>query len=115
MLLVLPIPRTGDWEFFIRSIIIGDASTYNSEVILSDYNMDGLSSLESNKDLIDKEKQLVFEDKAFKNFMPDYKHFFEDKQEKLIMEWAWSKKLFRLPIRFIYKLIANFKNKSITR
>jgi len=104
-----------DWEFFIRTIILGKASTSNTEIILSDYNIDGISSLESNQDLIAKEKQLVFEDEAFKSFIPDYDYFFHDKQEKRIMEWAWSKKLFRLPIRFIYRLIANSNNKYITK
>lgn len=101
----------GDWEFFVRTIIIGAASTQNTDVVLTDYNMEGISSIADNQDLIAKEKQSIFEDTALKYFVPDYQLFFQDKHEKLIMEWAWSKKIFRLPILFTYQFIANFRTK----
>jgi glycosyltransferase involved in cell wall biosynthesis len=95
-----------DWEFFVRTIVIGAATTQNTDIVLTDYNMDGMSSAESNQDLIAKEKQLFFEDSSLKCFVPDYEYFFQNKQDKAIMEWAWSKRLFRLPILFIYQFIA---------
>ena len=54
----------GDWEFFVRTIVIAGASTQNIDVILTDYNMEGISSIADNQDLIAKEKQSIFEDKA---------------------------------------------------
>lgn len=73
--------------------------------------MEGISSIADSQDLIAKEKQSIFEDKALKYFVPDYQLFFQNKHDKLIMEWAWSKKIFRLPILFTYQFIANFRTK----
>lgn len=101
----------GDWEFFVRTIIIGAASTQNIDVVLTDYNMEGMSSSSNNQYFITKEKQSVFEEKALKCFVPDYDYFYQYKQKIAVMEWAWSKKIFRLPILFIYQFIANYRTK----
>lgn len=101
----------GDWEFFVRTIVIAGASTQNIDVILTDYNMEGISSVSNNQYFIIKEKQTVFEEKALKCFVPDYDYFYQFKQNIAIMEWAWSKKLFRMPILLIYRFIANYRTK----
>ncbi len=101
----------GDWEFFVRTIVIAGASTQNIDVILTDYNMEGISSVSNNQYSIIKEKQSVFEEKALKCFVPDYDYFYQFKQNIAIMEWAWSKKLFRMPILLIYRFIANYRPK----
>lgn len=101
----------GDWEFFVRTIVIAGASTQNIDVILTDYNMEGISSVSNNQYSIIKEKQSVFEEKALKCFVPDYDYFYQFKQNIAIMEWAWSKKLFRMPILLIYRFIANYRTK----
>ena len=101
----------GDWEFFVRTIVIAGASTQNIDVILTDYNMEGISSVSNNQYSIIKEKQTVFEEKALKCFVPDYDYFYQFKQNIAIMEWAWSKKLFRMPILLIYRFIANYRTK----
>ncbi len=101
----------GDWEFFVRTIVIAGASTQNIDVILTDYNLEGISSVSNNQYSIIKEKQTVFEEKALKCFVPDYDYFYQFKQNIAIMEWAWSKKLFRMPILLIYRFIANYRTK----
>ena len=101
----------GDWEFFVRTIVIAGASTQNIDVILTEYNMEGISSVSNNQYSIIKEKQSVFEEKALKCFVPDYDYFYQFKQNIAIMEWAWSKKLFRMPILLIYRFIANYRTK----
>ncbi len=99
----------GDWEFFVRTIILGSASSKNLDIILSDYNMDGMSSDNTNQNLIAKEKKMIYEDKVLKSFVPDYEFFSKYKSDNAMMEWAGSKKLFRLPIHIIYKLILKLK------
>lgn len=94
----------GDWEFWLRTIILGDATTRNLDIVLSDYNLDGISSVESNQNLILEEKTTVFEGCSLKYFVPDYERFYKDKAQKEVIQWAFSKTIFRLPIQCIYTM-----------
>ncbi|GAB1414631.1 glycosyltransferase family 2 protein [Paludibacter sp.] len=94
-----------DWEFFIRVIIIECVSTSNSTIILSDYNLNGMSSLHLNQQLIKSEKQIVFDCKPIVNFIKDYELFVKNNETNIIMNWYWSKIIFRIPLFYVYKFI----------
>lgn len=94
-----------DWEFFIRVIVVECVSTSNSTIILTDYNLDGMSSIPSNQELIKSEKNIIYESKSFRNFIKDYELFFKNNGTNLIMNWYWSKMIFRLPLYYIYRFV----------
>lgn len=99
----------GDWEFFLRTIILGNATTKNMDIIVSDYNVDGISSIDENQEAITKEKQMVYQQSVLRNFLADYKFFESQKKEFEIISWAWNRSLFRWPIKCIYSAIKLIK------
>lgn len=95
-----------DWEFWIRVIIFGNASTKKIDVIVSDYNLDGISSDNNNRNLQVIEMEKVFADLNLQNIILDYQ-FWENEREKMkIMYWVKSK-------LFLYKLLSLIFNITV--
>lgn len=102
-----------DWAFWIQSIILGSATVKKSDVIVSNYNMNGLSSDPKNKNLFFEEKNIVYNVAPLKYFIPDYVENQKYRSQMKIAEWAWSKPVVRFAINCIFKnysnLIKSFK------
>ena len=60
-----------DWKFFVETIVIGGASYKWLDTIVSDYDCNGISSV--NRYLLDEEKEKVLEELFPKRILIDYK------------------------------------------
>ncbi len=86
---------TSDWEFFIYTVCILNASYkyVNTEVTV--FNHTGISSYQSNDELIKNEKKLFLQ-KQFGTYLKDYEEM-EELKIKLMTNpfWYYSKKFFK--------------------
>ena len=94
-----------DWEFWIRTIILGYASTIKVDTIIADYNLDGMSSSENNYTLSEKECEIVYNDLHLKNIITDYDKWEKKDKEMEIAYWMKSKQVLYIPIQFIFFLV----------
>ena len=95
-----------DWEFFLRTIILENVSTRKLEIVISDYNLDGISSDKNNKELSDLECENVFSELGLQNIVPDYKIFIEERSGIEMLNWLKSQPL-------LYKIIICLNKVSI--
>jgi glycosyltransferase involved in cell wall biosynthesis len=107
-----------DWEFWIRTIILGNVTTKKIDIIVSDFNLDGISSDKKNNKLNSIETSKVFSDLNLQNIIPDYQYWENEREEMKIMYWVKSKILLYKPLLVIYYIAVklNFfkKNESKT-
>jgi len=107
-----------DWEFWIRAIILGKATTKKIDFVISDFNLDGISSDKKNEKLTSIETAKVYADLNLQNIITDY-HFWENERKEMkIMYWVKSKIILYKLLVLIYKLAVKFnfhkKNESKT-
>lgn len=96
-----------DIEFWYRSIILNDASTHKLDIVVTDYNLEGISNsgrLE-NTYLIEMEEILI----PFKKIIPDYDSFNEEKESMKIYSWAKKHKIIDKILYLTYKFCKTFK------
>ena len=107
-----------DWEFWIRTLILGNVTTKKIDIIVSDFNLDGISSDKKNNKLNSIETSKVFSDLNLQNIIPDYQYWENEREEMKIMYWVKSKILLYKPLLVIYYIAVklNFfkKNESKT-
>lgn len=72
-----------DWEFFIYAVCIRNASHQYMDVIVANYDLQGISSRPEFEALKLKERQQVF-DTHFPMFMDDYKHLGELNSKRIL-------------------------------
>lgn len=74
-----------DWAFFLKVILLGNATQKHKKIVVSDFYMDGMSSLPSNQPRIHQEREWVksnYLSPAFIKFFNDYtiyKKFYQSK------------------------------------
>ena len=105
----------GDWEFFLRTIILQDSSVEPVHRVISRYDTTGISSDPQSQESIRQEKSTVFTDLHLGNIIPDYAEC-EDwhrKNEPII--WASNKKGIKSVLGFLYKLARQANNLSKRR
>ena len=101
----------GDWEFFLRTLVYHNCSVEPLSIIISDYNLGGLSSDSANKAKMEQEKAVVYSDYHWGTIIRDYKAFDQFKEQNKAMRWAWNKVWIRKPIELLYKSISYFKGR----
>lgn len=92
-----------DYEFWIRSIIQHNCSVNVIDVIVSDYNIDGISSKVTNNSLSEAEVQNILNNNMSDKILVDYSNWHRKKSEYEVYEWIESKKVMRNTLLFIYK------------
>jgi glycosyltransferase involved in cell wall biosynthesis len=95
-----------DIEFWFRTIILENASITGISTILTVYNLEGISSIESSKPEFQEELRKIFSHPLFEKFIPDYDTWKKDKAEMKVLYWARSKKTLYTTLKLIYKLAA---------
>lgn len=95
-----------DIDFWYRSIILNGATTQGLNLVISDYNLDGISSKEYQTVEYKKEIQVILAQANFDRFRPDYDAWKDDRKNMEVLYWVRSKKLFYRIIIIIYKLIS---------
>lgn len=98
-----------DWEFSLKTIILGHASVEPIDVLISDYNCDGMSSDSKNRAIVEEERAQVFFDLHLDHIVPDYVERDKVTSKQKAMLWAWSKGCFRQPINLIYHIAKKFQ------
>jgi glycosyltransferase involved in cell wall biosynthesis len=102
-----------DWEFWIRTIILGDASTKRINVIVSDYNVEGISSDPKNEIITSNETKAIYSDLNLQSIIVDYQNWSMEKKEMEAMYWIKSKKIIYTPLKFLYKIASLlYKNRN---
>ncbi len=95
-----------DFAFWIRAIILGNCSTAVLDVLISDYNLDGISStIDQNPD-IHKEIPLILSEHFPERVLQDYQIWLIEKQnqDSAYIDWIKSKKYRFGAVKFAYKL-----------
>ncbi len=93
-----------DWEFWIRTIILNNCTTEKIDIVICEYNLDGISSKQNNTESYFKEIKNVLSHPLLQKFVPDYEQWNKEKDEMAIMYWVKTKKILYLPLVIIYKL-----------
>jgi glycosyltransferase involved in cell wall biosynthesis len=99
----------GDWEFCIRTIILENVKYKNIDTIIADYNLEGISSQESNINKMKKEKDFVLNAiPVLLNILPDYYDFYSQQQMLKPIKWANNNRVISKIINYIYSFAVLF-------
>jgi glycosyltransferase involved in cell wall biosynthesis len=100
-----------DIEFWYRTILFGGASTEKINVLVSDYNLDGISSKQNtSKDFL-KEHEIILSHPVLKRIVPDYNKWRELEKDFKILLWVQKKKWLLFPLKLIFKIHKCIKSK----
>jgi glycosyltransferase involved in cell wall biosynthesis len=91
-----------DIEFWYRCIILHQVSVRSVPVILSCYNLEGMSTLESQSEAFREELDRIYQLPLFQKFIPDYDVWRKKKDELKPLFWIKSKKLIYFPLLLLY-------------
>jgi glycosyltransferase involved in cell wall biosynthesis len=100
----------GDIEFWFRSIILNGVSTHSIPIILTNYNLEGKSTLNSDNSDFREELAKIFNHPVLKRIVPDYDSWKREKRENNVLYWAKSKKVIFSSIKLIYRFSAALSN-----
>jgi glycosyltransferase involved in cell wall biosynthesis len=93
-----------DIEFWIRTIILGNASVECIHEYVSVYNLEGISSIESTKTEFQEELQKIYNHPLLQKIIPDYDGWKKEKEEMRIWNWIKSKKIVYSPLKLMFNL-----------
>jgi len=93
-----------DIDFWYRSIILHEATTEKVDLIVSDYNLDGISSKEYQTEEYKNEIKEILSQANFNKFVADYESWEQEKQSMEIFYWAKQNKGLTIIIKLLYKL-----------
>ena len=86
-----------DWKFFLQKLILEDASLKIVNYIIANYDNSGLSSV--NKELLLKERQMVFKELVPKRISSDYNalfpHYYEITRMNWLLKHKWAYRIYR--------------------
>ena len=99
----------GDWEFFLRTIILGGCSVEPLPIVISQYDTTGVSSNQKNQKVILAEKDRVFSDLHLGSIVPDYRDDERWRSDHEALLWASGKKWINRMLNLIYKLARSVK------
>lgn len=97
-----------DIEFWYRTIVLNGCSTETLSTIVSDYNLEGISSKENNSEAYRKELDEIYAHPVLRRFIPDYEDWKREREEMKIMYWAKSKPVLYLPIKWLFHIAPGF-------
>jgi glycosyltransferase involved in cell wall biosynthesis len=101
-----------DWEFFVRTIILNKCTTIAIDILLTDYNLDGVSALSNNKIKQREEMDKIFNESVLSKFVPDYINYTSIQTEMKVYFWAKDKLILNWFIQLIYKTATIFSKKK---
>ena len=105
----------GDFEFWLRTIILKNCSVAALDIVVSNYNLEGISASSVNEKLSRKEVDTILNYTFPVRVLADYEHWKTYEAEMEIMNWVKSKQIFYQPIRLLYKMASglNALNKKV--
>ncbi len=95
-----------DFAFWIRALIFGNCSTALLDIIVSDYNLDGISSTTQQNPDIHKEIPLILSEHFPERVLLDYQAWFTERQNQdtAYIDWVKSSYYRFGAVKFAYKL-----------
>jgi len=93
-----------DWEFFLRTYIINQCTLSPLEIVICDYDGDGISSDERNYTAIAFERQIVYKDLGLDRIIPDYSEGDQWQFDHKPILWAWNNPIMHKLIVWMYRL-----------
>jgi|ERR1035437_5401339 glycosyltransferase involved in cell wall biosynthesis len=81
-----------DLDFWIRSIILNNCSTKKIDILISDFNLDGISGKSFNEELMKSELKLILLENIPPKILEDYENRKEEKKQMAAFYWAQSVK-----------------------
>ena len=100
----------GDWEFFVRTLIVNHCSLEPMDILVSDYDLEGMSSDVKNREAISAEKDKVYTDLGLDRIIIDYKRADEWLDSHKPMTWAWGKAYIRKPVEILFRIASKKRN-----
>jgi glycosyltransferase involved in cell wall biosynthesis len=76
-----------DYEFFFRTIIAKNATTFHCEIPITEYNVEGVSSLPANKQRELEERLLVLKSYLSEEEIKSYSYLLTQKKESRLIKW----------------------------
>lgn len=95
-----------DWEFWIRTIIINNCSSFCLNMDISNYDGDGISSNSNQSERIESETNIILNSYFPIKVLEDYKTYIEYKKDMKIFEWVKRKKTLVIFINSLYNLVS---------
>jgi glycosyltransferase involved in cell wall biosynthesis len=93
-----------DLDFWIRTIILNNCTTKKLDIIVADYNLDGLSGRSCNEELAKGERKEVFSKNISQRILVDYENRLEERKQMQLLYWAKSVKLITVLISILYQI-----------
>lgn len=93
-----------DIEYWIRTIIINACSTKVLDVVVSDYNMEGISSLNSTTESYKNEIKEIYSHPHLQSFIPDYDFFKQEQKYRYLWNWIEKYRCVFVIIHLCYKV-----------
>ncbi|GAT62867.1 glycosyltransferase family 2 protein [Paludibacter jiangxiensis] len=101
-----------DIEFWYRTIILQACSTETLDIVISDYNLGGISSQECETETYKKEIAEIYSHPLLQLFIPDYENSIADRKQMEAFYWIKSKKILNAVSLLIFRFAKWAKNKD---
>jgi glycosyltransferase involved in cell wall biosynthesis len=92
-----------DLDFWIRSIILNNCTIKKIEIIVADYNLDGISGKTANEEPAKSEMKNVLKKNIAPRILEDYENREEEKKQLEALYWAKSVKPLNTLIKGLYQ------------
>jgi glycosyltransferase involved in cell wall biosynthesis len=93
-----------DLDFWIRTIILNNCSTKKIDIIISDYNLEGISGKPCNKELAKAEIKDVLSKNIPLRILADYENLNEERKQMKALYWAKSVKPLNTILSVLYQM-----------
>ncbi len=99
----------GDIEFWYRTIVLNGCTTESLPVIITDYNLDGISSKENHSEAYRNELDEIYAHPVLRLLIPDYEDWKREREEMKMMYWAKSKPALNFLIKGMFGIASGLK------
>ncbi len=103
-----------DYEFWICAIIQGNCTTKHIDLVISDYNLEGISSDSDNIVILPKDMRAILDKYLPSRVLEDYEAWHLEREDNTILYWVKSEPILYKSLCFFYTLVSLFisaKNK----
>jgi glycosyltransferase involved in cell wall biosynthesis len=99
-----------DLDFWIRTIILNNCTIKKLDIIVADYNLDGISGKPSNEELAKAEKKDVLSKNIPLRILADYENRKEERKQMKVLYWAKSVKPLNTLLTVLYQIALKVNN-----
>ncbi len=99
-----------DIDFWYKTIILNNISTQRLDLVISDYNLDGISNKEKGNLSYTEEMNEILA--PFNSFRVDYDQFNTEKKEMSVYYWLMRQKCLNKLILFLYYIAKKLKGRK---